>query len=110
MTLTTREYVQACRDAMVTADVILPGRLSPNSPQAGAMIVERVARENDLTAADLLGTSHERRIAWPRQDAYQALRDELGWSSTRIGRLFRRDHTTILYGIAVARERKGAGK
>ena len=107
MTITTRVYVRLCHEAMVTADVILPGRLSPKSPQAGVMIVERVAAENDLTAADLLGPSHERRIAWPRQDAFVALRDELGWSSTRIGRLFRRDHTTVLYGLAVAKERRG---
>jgi hypothetical protein len=59
------------------------------------------------TEAELMGRSHERRIAWPRQELMLALQEK-GWSHAEIGRRFSRNHTTVLDGIERAKARGDA--
>lgn len=66
-----------------------------------------VAAANGLTIKELTGPSRNRHIAWPRQRAWLLCREK-GLTLTQIGRFFRRDHTTIMAGIAAAKKREGA--
>ena len=69
-------------------------------------IIEDVARRHNLTMADMLGKSQERRVARPRQEAMWMLRQTGRWSLPQIGRaLGNRDHTTIRFGIIKYAER-----
>ena len=58
--------------------------------------VERLMR---ISEGDMLGPSIERRFSWPRQIAMALAREMTGASLTRIGRHFRRDHSTVLHAI-----------
>lgn len=68
-----------------------------------------VAQRYHLSFADLVGPRRCRKFARPRQLAMY-----LAWSKTQktypqIGRAFRRDHTTIMHGVRVIRDRLAAG-
>ncbi len=73
-------------------------------PSYARAIVSRVADENGVRVADLLGPSHQRRFAWPRQAAYARLRDR-GMPFEKIGHVFERHWTTIIHGDRVHRAR-----
>lgn len=68
-------------------------------------IMMREAAKAGLTLDDLTGDSHARRIAWARQDAMRAVRDETAVSLSVIGRMFNRDHSTVSYAIKRSQER-----
>ena len=76
-------------------------------PAYARQIVTRVADENGVRVADLLGPSHARRVSWPRQAAYVQLRDR-GLSYPQIGRIMGRDHTSVLSGERAHRARAAA--
>lgn len=70
-------------------------------------IARAVAQENEITLDDILGTSRQRAVAWPRQTV-MLLASEAGFSNPQIGRFLRRDHTTVLSGVRAARARRNA--
>ena len=77
-----------------------PAIIARTPRQVADAIVRDVAGKYDLTVSDLKGRVRDRPIAWPRQEAYSAVRSRLGWSYPRIGRYFGdRDHSTIIHGI-----------
>lgn len=41
-----------------------------------------------------------------RHEVWRRVRDEVGWSASRIGRLFRVSHRAVLYGIEQAEARR----
>lgn len=65
-----------------------------------------IAVRHGCTLTEVLGRSRFDRVVRPRHEAFLAL-SERGWSLTRIGRLFGRDHSTVAHGLAKARERQG---
>lgn len=67
-------------------------------------VVALIAARHGLTAADLLGRDRRDHVARARWHAWYQLRRQFGSSLNQIGRLFRRDHTTILYGLRRFRE------
>lgn len=68
-------------------------------------ICNDVCIAHDVTLDELKGPSRSRVIAWPRQDAMKLLA-QAGYSLPEIGRyLGRRDHTTVLHGIAASKAR-----
>jgi chromosomal replication initiator protein len=69
-------------------------------------IMVEVAAERDVTMDELLGPCRLRCIAWARQDAMLRIRRELNLSLPQIGRIFKRDHTTVMHGIRRAIERE----
>ena len=79
------------------------------SPRARALI-QQVARDHGLTVDDLMGRSQERRVAFPRFVAMHKLRqleDDDGdpvFSYPQIGRMFGRDHTTVIDAVRRADE------
>lgn len=63
-------------------------------------IVRTAAAVFDVPVAGLMSRSHERWLARPRQAAMWVLRREAGLSLLIIGRLFGRDHTTVMHAVA----------
>lgn len=72
-----------------------------------AMIALTVALAHGVTMDEMLGPSRARRVAWPRQEAYRRVFDEVRprLGLTRVGMLFGRDRATVRHGIAQARRR-----
>lgn len=75
--------------------------------QAGAIIAE-VAVETGIAVDALKGEQRVARIARARQLAIWRVADETELSLSEIGRLFHRDHTTVLHAIRVTNQRRGA--
>lgn len=62
-----------------------------------ADVLEVVADLYQLRVEDLRSQQRPRRIAWPRQLACAVASEITGKSYPQIGRVLRRDHTTILF-------------
>ena len=78
----------------------------PVRPISAMQIIKQVAEKHGLTVDDLRSQDRSRKYSWPRQEAMVRLRDETALSYPSIARLLRRkDHTTIIYGERVARNR-----
>lgn len=75
-----------------------PGR------RALVKIASEVAADNGLTLAELQSDSHAYAVTRPRQYAMMLMIDA-GYSTSEIGRFFRRDHTTVISGARAARAR-----
>lgn len=76
--------------------------------QPALKIIAEVAEEHGVSVAALLGPCKVRELAVPRMLAYHRIRAELGYSYPRIGRIFKRDHSTIIYGVRRVREWQAA--
>ena len=61
-------------------------------------LIEMIAREHGVTMAELMGVSRRQKYCIARREIWRVLRDQ-GISLPRIGRMFNRDHTTILHGL-----------
>jgi len=57
-----------------------------------------IALKHGFDRHDLLGRKRQPRISKARHEAYYHFRRK-GWSYPEIGRLFGRDHSTIIYGV-----------
>jgi|SRR6056297_595955 len=65
-------------------------------------IIDRVCVEMNVSEAELRGRSRAKEIARARQLAMRRLYDEgPEWSMPRVGRVFDRDHTTVLHALRV---------
>lgn len=60
--------------------------------------IEQVCNYTGIAAKDLLSKSRKRNLVETRWIVYKALRAE-GWELTKIGKLFNRDHSTVIYGL-----------
>jgi chromosomal replication initiator protein len=63
------------------------------------VILLAVCRHFELTLQELLGRDKHRRLAFARQVAMWLCRQRLGLSYPELGRLFGRDHSTILSAV-----------
>lgn len=70
-------------------------------PAPWQLIVGEVATKHGVTARDILGNARLRMFMPARQEAIYRIISELGLSFTVVGRLFHRDHTTILHSYRV---------
>lgn len=80
---------------------------SPASLQARhsfVRIVEAVCAAWGLDPGELLTPSRSLRITRPRFAAFRMVHKLLRWSTLRIGRAFKRDHTSIVAGLSRATE------
>lgn len=68
--------------------------------------VKDVAREFGLTIDTLIGRSLEPKICRVRQIIWYRAHAE-GYSLPQIGKVFGRDHTTIMHGIRNEKKRRG---
>lgn len=75
------------------------------APKAPAhRIIAEVAAEHLLTSADLTGPSHKRMCVKPRHIAMTRIRNELGYSYPQIGKLFNRDHSSVIWAVRGGRK------
>jgi hypothetical protein len=61
-------------------------------------ILYPILLEHKMNYNELRGVSREKKYHIPRRQCFAALRDA-GWSTPRIGKLFNRDHSTIVHGL-----------
>lgn len=76
--------------------------IGTTSGVSAAQIIATTAAEFDVTVDEIKGSSRVRRITVARQEAMSRL-SKHGMSLNQIGRIFARDHTTVLHGIRRAR-------
>lgn len=60
-------------------------------------IIREVAEAHRVRVEDIMGPRRFRAYNLARREAMQRIRFELGFSFPRIGQLFNRDHTAVLY-------------
>jgi chromosomal replication initiator protein len=70
--------------------------------------LDEVCRRRHVTRRDLCGRGRTRAVAFARQEVWWLLRHhpELQFSFADIGRLFDRDHTTIMAGVCAHERRR----
>lgn len=82
----------------VRASVITPlGRV--------ALVIARVAAEYGVTPEDIMGRGHGRQFVAARHAAYYAVKVATGANLPRLGRIFDRDHSSIIHGLRKFKER-----
>ena len=78
---------------VVAAVTICPQALTPRA------VVELIGRQFGLSFGDLQSRSREKRIALPRQIAMYLCRKHTDSSLEEIGKLFKRNHATVIHAI-----------
>lgn len=78
---------------------IAPGKLTITDIQ------RYVAQKYDLKRWDLISESRQVHVVGPRQIAMYLSFRLLGRTKSEIGRLFRRDHTTVLHSVKMTKQR-----
>lgn len=74
--------------------------------RTASKIMFDTCRENDLSLDELTGKDRTRRVAWARQDCWREIYANTRMSLPEIGRMFGRDHTTVMFGIRRSEQRK----
>jgi hypothetical protein len=79
----------------------LPIHDEPRSPRDEIQaLIENIARAHDCTAADVFGRSRLRGIVRARHEAMYEVARRYPWLSyPQLGRLFRRDHTSVMHAV-----------
>jgi len=70
-------------------------------------LIKRLARAHHVTVDELLGRDRTPAASHARQALWEALNATGHWSLVRLGKVFGRDHVTILHGITAHRVRNG---
>jgi chromosomal replication initiation ATPase DnaA len=68
-------------------------------------IIEETCARWDVTEDDLYSPDRTRHIAWARAEAFTRLMDETPMSTPAIGRIFDRDHSSVIKATQTHRER-----
>jgi len=66
-------------------------------------ILRDVCKSQGVTRDEIFSRNRNKKLVMARAVIYDRIRKELGWSYPRIGKIFGRDHTTVLHGIRLAR-------
>ena len=75
-----------------------------------AQIIKMAAEANGITVKQMESASRLRQFAHPRQEAMAALVRSGRYSTPAIGRMFDRDHTTVLHANKAVKKRQAASK
>tara|TARA_R110000782_G_scaffold134739_3_gene227086 strand:+ start:406 stop:849 length:444 start_codon:yes stop_codon:yes gene_type:complete len=67
-------------------------------------IVQVVARFFGVSEGHLFGRARTRACAEPRRVAMYLMREETSMTLSAIGRMFNRDHTTVIYGVQTVKD------
>lgn len=73
-------------------------------------MLARFQKENMLSDGELFLRSRERRIVKLRQEFFYKVINELGYSFSELGRMFKMDHTTIQHGYKAYEASHGLGR
>lgn len=85
--------------------VIIPGT-SSTKPK-GKDIIKRVCWEHEMSVAAVVGPSRNKQIVAVRHAAMAEVHMHTDLTLTQIGKLFNRDHTSVLHGIGKHMKRMG---
>ncbi len=89
----------------ITADEIQQGYASLGGP--AYEIIASASRKTGMPVSVIPSKTRETNgAAHIRQDCMACIRHELGYSFPRIGRIFKRDHTTVSYGVQQSEKRR----
>jgi len=80
--------------------------LTPQINRTAKDIIAQTADRYGTKPSVILGRNSARVASVPRQAAMAAVQRDLGYSLPRIGRIFKRHHTTVLHGIRAHKARK----
>lgn len=69
----------------------------PQPRRLGRHIIAEVAQETGISVADILGPRRLAPVAAARRIAMQRVRDECKYSYPQIGKMFNRDHSTVIW-------------
>ena len=67
-------------------------------------IIDEVAAQYKIRAAEMVGPRRHAYLIEPRHVAMRRIRAELGYSYPQIGRIFNRDHSTIIWACRGGRK------
>lgn len=62
-------------------------------------MLEDVCHRHHVTREEVTSRNRTRSVSFARQDLWWRMRETFGFSYVEIGRLFARNHTTVLHGI-----------
>lgn len=65
-----------------------------------------IIKDTGYTLDDLRSAARDRPLVHLRWELYWVLLHEFGWSRSRIGKYFNKDHTTVLHGIKQIEKRE----
>ncbi|XOF33723.1 MAG: chromosomal replication initiator protein DnaA [Candidatus Electrothrix sp. YB6] len=74
---------------------------NPSMPLSGKVIRDMICSQYKLSVEEMISRSRKRAISFPRQIAMYLTRKYTEESLADIGRLYNRDHSTVLYAIKV---------
>ena len=69
--------------------------------------VEAICQQHEVTLDEVLGPRRTRHIVAARHNVMVALRAR-GWSTTRIGQIMDRDHSTVVHALQKAKHHAGS--
>lgn len=76
-----------------------PKTLPPATPATARAIVKDVAQRTGVPVEEIFGRTRTGDVALARHEAIWRIKKATDWSLPRIGRMFNRDHTTVLNSI-----------
>ena len=97
--MTTLEYVESLKGAMINADVILPGRFNPMAVPRWQAIVQDVSHKRGVAVAELMGRSQRFAVSHARFECWSLIREKLGVSYPTIARWWGVDHSSVMHGV-----------
>jgi hypothetical protein len=100
-----RDQIAELRARIIVLEGRSPVPLTLPPGEGFGRVASAVAAEFGVTLEDLLGERRHAPIAEARQVAMALGQRCCGYSLPRIGRLLRRDHTTVLHGIRTVARR-----
>ena len=68
-------------------------------PPSARQLAVRFARRHRVALDEFFGKTRRHYVSHKRQDCMRMLRDETSLTFPQIGRIFGRDHTTVVHGV-----------
>lgn len=62
-------------------------------------LIDDVAKEFNISRVDIFSNKRDKDFIFPRHVAMYLLKDRLGLSLNQIGKIFSKDHTTVIYAV-----------
>lgn len=83
-------------------EVVLVDSLGMTPRQANMLQIEEIAKEHCFTVEDILGPRKFKHLVTVRRKCIVMLREK-GYSTTEIGRIMNRDHSTICHALQMSK-------
>ena len=76
-----------------------PAVLAALTERGLVYLLDEVCRTHHVTRDEVTGRNRSRSVSFARQDLWWRLRESHGFSYVELGRIFARNHTTVLHGV-----------